>query len=49
MKENIIIEFTYEEIKNIIMNFYGIEADDFDINDYSDEQIKEALIEGSAY
>lgn len=42
--ENIVIEFEIEELKEIIMDYYGIKKEDFDISDYNDEQIKWVLL-----
>lgn len=49
MENNFLIEFSYKEIKDIVMNYYGIDEEEFNIDDFSDEQIKTALLEGSAY
>jgi peptide subunit release factor 1 (eRF1) len=49
MKENIMIEFTEDELKDILINHFGLEEDEFDINDYTDEEIKQALLESVIY
>jgi hypothetical protein len=44
MDDTIAIEFTEEELKDVLLNYYGDDEDTFDINDYSDEAIKNALL-----
>lgn len=44
MDDRIIIEFSEDELEEILINYYGIEEEDFDINDFSNESIKIALL-----
>jgi hypothetical protein len=44
MNKKIIIEFSEEELKEIITDYYGLEEEDFDIDDYEAEQIKQILL-----
>jgi len=44
MSEKIMIEFTIEEITDVLLDYYGEDEDTFDIGDFDDFQIKEALL-----
>jgi len=44
MDDTITIEFTEEELKDVLLDYSGDDEDTFDINDYSDEVIKNALL-----
>lgn len=44
MEETIVIEFTIEELTEVLIDYYGEDEDTFDIGDYDDGMIKTALL-----
>lgn len=44
MEEIIAIEFTIDELTEVLMDYYGEDEEFFDIGDYDDGMIKTALL-----
>jgi hypothetical protein len=49
MEERIIIEFDISELKDLIINYYGLEDESFDINDYDNDEIKRIILDSLVY
>lgn len=45
MNNIISLNFTIEELKNILLDYYGDSEETFDINEYSDDMLKNALLQ----
>ena len=44
MEDTITIEFTEDELRDVLFDYLGDDEGTFDINNYSDEAIKNALL-----
>ena len=47
MGDKITIEFTIDEVKDLIIDYFGVDEEDFDIDKFNDEQIKQALLDNN--